>query len=195
MAGVYDEQGHSIPITQNIRRIAEQELESYFFPGDAERGPAYIHLDDLVNVFERVVEKRHQLDNDEVLLVAEDECLSYEKLQDLIGELIHGVDDWPTIRIPKALAKAGAWVKERWAGSEEDKPFIRPWMVDLADAHYAVDNSRARSKLDWRPRHRLSATLPAMIRRLKQNPRAWYERNQLRLPDDKVLQAIASLPQ
>jgi nucleoside-diphosphate-sugar epimerase len=193
IAGVYDESGHSIPITQNIRRIAEKEFESYFFPGDSDRGQAFVHLDDVVEAFSLVVENRHQLSPYEVFLIAEEECLTYEQLQDQIGELVHGISDWPTVRIPKALAKTGAWVKEQLASSEEEKPFIRPWMVDIADAHYAVDNLRAKTVLGWHPRHRLSETLPDMVRRLKRNPRAWYETNGLPLPDDpQVLESLAA---
>ncbi|WP_425398002.1 NAD-dependent epimerase/dehydratase family protein [Aeoliella sp.] len=190
MAGVYDEYGHSLPITQNIRRIAEKELESYFYPGDAERGQAFVHLDDLVNCFELVVERRGELESSEMFLVAEDECLSYEKLQDLIGEELHGVDDWPTIRIPKALAKAGAWVKDKTATSEDDRPFIKPWMVDMADAHYPVNNSRARKRLGWTPKHCLSKTLPEILRHLKEDPREWYELNHLPLPDKETLDKL-----
>lgn len=184
LAGVYDEDGHSLPICQNIRRVAEKEFESYLFPGDAERGQAFIHLDDVSRCFELVVERRNVLGKHEMFLIAEDECLSYEVLQDMIGEQLHGVDDWPTIRIPKAIAKAGAWAKEKMAASEEEAPFIKPWMVDLADAHYPVDNTRARTLLKWEPQHRLSETLPEMIRRLKENPRRWYEVNKLPPPDD-----------
>jgi hypothetical protein len=57
-------------------------------------------------------------------------------------------------------------------------------MVDLADAHYPVDVSRAKARLGWSPRHRLSQTLPTMIAKLKENPRAWYEKNQLPLPEE-----------
>lgn len=184
LAGVYDEDGHSLPICQNIRRIAEKEFESYLFPGDAERGQAFVHLDDLSQLFELVVECRQALGKEEMFLIAEDECLSYEVLQDMIGEHLHGVEDWPTIRIPKAFAKAGAWAKEKMAASEEDAPFIKAWMVDLADAHYPVDNTRARTLLKWDPQHRLSQTLPEMVRRLKENPRRWYDINNLPPPDD-----------
>jgi len=38
LAGVYDEDGHSPPITQQIKRIHEKDMESYVFPGDADRG-------------------------------------------------------------------------------------------------------------------------------------------------------------
>lgn len=191
IAGVYDEDGHSIPITQNVRRIAEKEPESYFYPGDYERGQSFVHLDDLAQCFVNVVEKHDDLSGYQLFLIAEQECLSYENLQDRIGELVHGVEDWPTIRIPKSLAKAGAWVKEQFAGSESEKPFIRPWMVDIADAHYPVDNSRAQTMLDWHPQHQLSETLPEMIRRLKQDPQSWYERNHLPMPDN--VDALAEL--
>jgi nucleoside-diphosphate-sugar epimerase len=159
VAGVYDEDGHSLPITQNIRRIAERKMESYFYPGDAERGQSFVHLDDLMTCFEQTVEKRGELGPWETFLIAEDECLSYEALQDLIGKLVHGEQDWPTLRIPKVVAKAGAWIQEKLAPTKEE-PFIKPWMIDLADAHYPVDNSYARLKLDWVPQHKLSKTLP-----------------------------------
>jgi nucleoside-diphosphate-sugar epimerase len=189
LAGVYDEECHSIPIAQNIRRIAERQMESYFFPGDPEHGQAFIHLNDVVDCFERVIDRRGELNEYEVFLIAEEECLSYEELQDRLGELIHGHDDWPTVRIPKAMAKAGAWVQEKLAGSEEE-PFIKPWMIDLADAHYPVDISRAKSRLGWAPRHRLSQTLPAMVAALKRDPRAWYEHNKLPLPDPETLEKL-----
>jgi len=190
LAGAYDEAGHSPPITQNIRRIAEKQMESYFFPGNPDHGQAFIHLDDVVDCFERVVERRTQLDDHEVLLIAEEECLSYEELQDQLGELIHGEDDWPTIRIPKAMAKAGAWVQGKLATDEKDQPFIKPWMIDLADAHYPVDMSLAKARLDWAPRRRLSKTLPAMVASLKADPRGWYETNKIPLPDKKKLEEI-----
>ena len=46
---------------------------------------------------------------------------------DLTGEL----------EIPEPLAKAGAWVETDVLGEE---PFIRPWMVDIANDHYSARN-------------------------------------------------------
>lgn len=180
IAGVYNEDCHSIPIAQHISRIFEKKLESYFFPGDKDHGQAFIHLNDLVTCFQRVVELRRKLKN-EIFLIAEPEVISYEEMQDLLGELIHG-KEWPTIRIPKVAAKAGAWIKEKIAGEEET--FIKPWMVDLADAHYPVAIGHAVEKLGWKPKHRLRDTIPEMVRRLKQDPQEWYEMNGLTWPED-----------
>ena len=178
MAGVYDEDCHSVPIAQQIARIHQKQLESYFFPGDTDHGQAFVHLDDLIECVTLAIERRHQLPDYETLLIAEPDVMSYEELQDAIGELLHG-QEWTTIRIPKSLAKAGAWVK----GQFGEEMFIKPWMIDLADQHYPVEIERARKLLGWEPRHRLRTTIPEMIERLKADPAGWYERNGLKQPE------------
>ena len=118
----------------------------------------------------------------EVLLVAEPDVMSYAELQDRLGELLHG-QEWPTIRIPKVVAKAGAWVQDKLA-TEDEPSFIKPWMIDLADQHYPVAIERARTTLGWYPKHRLRDTLDEMVRRLKRDPVAWYRENGLPPPDE-----------
>ncbi|HUE83429.1 MAG TPA: NAD(P)-dependent oxidoreductase [Pyrinomonadaceae bacterium] len=184
IAGVYDEDCHSIPIAQQISRIYEKKLESYFFPGDSDHGQAFVHLADLISCLQRVVDLRSELKN-EIFLIAEPDVMSYAELQDQIGELLHH-KEWPTIRIPKVMAKAGAWAQEKMGGDE--KTFIKPWMVGLADAHYPVAIGHARERLGWEPKHTLRETLPEMIGRLKQDPRRWYEMNGLSWPEDEEKQ-------
>jgi nucleoside-diphosphate-sugar epimerase len=184
IAGVYDDQCHSIPIAQQIRRIHERSFDSYFFPGDASHGQPFVHVEDLVDCFRRAVDERcRRSGGEELLLVAEADLMSYAELQDQIGELIHG-KEWPTIRIPAAVAKAGAWVKDKVT---DDEAFIKPWMIDLADDHYPVAIRRAHERLGWTPRRRLRDTLPAMIAELKRDPRRWYEANNLKYPDRREL--------
>jgi nucleoside-diphosphate-sugar epimerase len=174
IAGVYDEDGRTVPITQHIDRIARKDLESYFFPGDPESGQAYVHLNDLVDLITRVIERRRQLPPYEVFLVAEPDKMSYDDLQDSIGELVHG-REWPTIRIPKVVAKAGAWVKTQ---IDEDT-FIRPWMIDHADDDYPISIEHARNTLGWDPKHRLRDTLPEIVQRMKRDPSSWRKINGL----------------
>jgi nucleoside-diphosphate-sugar epimerase len=183
VSGVYDEDCNSIPISQQISRIYEKKPESYFFPGDTSRGQAFVHLDDLVDCFHRVVKHRRELSDLEVFLIAEPDVMSYDELQDRIGELIYG-KEWPTIRIPKAMAKVGAWAQDVLTDEDGDT-FIKPWMIELADQHYPVAIDKAQRKLHWKPKHRLRDTLPEMIRRLKRDPERWYEKNKLRFPEEK----------
>lgn len=179
IAGVYDDECHSIPLAHQIQRIYERWLTSRVFPGDTYRGQAFLHLEDLVEAIDRVVQTRRQLPAETTLLVGEPETLSYEELQQQLGQLIHG-EPWETKQIPKALAKAGAWVQDQMPFGEE--PFIKPWMIDLADDHYELDITRARELLGWQPRRSLRDTLPAMVAALKSDPAQWYRENKLEMP-------------
>jgi nucleoside-diphosphate-sugar epimerase len=182
IAGVYDELCHSIPIAHQISRIYEKRLESWFFPGDDQHGQAFVHLDDLADCFVKVVGRRDQLDREEVLLIAEPDVMSYEELQRRIGEKLYGTE-WPSMWMPKPLAKAGAWIQNQ-LGSKDRAQFIKPWMIDLADDHYPVDIKRARQLLGWEPQHRLRSTLDEMIDNLQRDPWEWYKQNRLPLPSD-----------
>lgn len=187
IAGVYDEDCHSIPIAQQISRIYEEKLESHFFPGDASHGQAYIHLHDLVGCIQRVIERRSDL-RDDLFLIAEPDVMSYDELQNKLGDLIHG-EEWTTIWIPKFLAKAGAWAQENILGEDT---FIKPWMVDLADQHYPIAIAHAQEKLGWKPVRRLRDTLPEIVRRLKDDPRQWYKENHLDVPDELQQKDVAA---
>ena len=178
IAGVYDDWGRAVPVVQQIKRIYEKDLESYFFPGDDDHGQTMIHIDDLVGCVDRIIEKRNELQGFQPFLIGEPDVMSYEELQDQIGELVHG-EEWPSIRIPKPLAKLGAMAKQTLGG--DDESFIQPWMVDLADQDYRVDISKARA-LDWEPRHRLRDTLPVIVGNLLSNPAEWSEKNNLPEP-------------
>lgn len=180
IAGVYDNDCHSLPIANQIARIYERRMISHVFPGDTERGQAFMHLDDLTAALERTIERRAQLPPETVLLLGERETLSYEESQLIIARLLHD-EEWETRQIPKAVAKADAWLQDAMPGEE---PFIKPWMIDLADDHYALDTTRARELLDWESRRSLRVTLPAMIAKLKRDPKAWFEKNKLPVPDE-----------
>ncbi len=175
IAGIYDEKCHSIPLSQHIRRICERKLESHLFPGDKSHGQPFLHREDLVCCIRATLEARDRLDSEETFLIAEEHVLSHQELQDRIGTLIHG-KEWATFRVPKTVAKAGAWVKDKLPWED---PFIKPFMVDLADDHYPVEIKRAREKLQWEPQHNLYETLEPMIAFLSTDPAGFYRENNL----------------
>lgn len=179
LAGVYDEDGHSPPITNQIKRIDGRWPTSHFYPAGLDRGQAFVHRDDAVAALVRIVERRGDLPRPFRVLIGEPTTVGYGELQDVIAQEIHG-RDWPTFRIPAPLAKAGAWVREK--NPIGDDPFIRSWMVDHAADHYDLDISAAREHLDWRPEHDVVGTIPEMIRRLRTDRDGWYEQNDLKPP-------------
>jgi nucleoside-diphosphate-sugar epimerase len=176
IAGVYTDRLESIPIAQQIQRIYERQLVGRVFPGDTSHGQAFLHLDDLIDAFARMIVRRHQLLEEVELLLGEPETPSYDELQRMISRHLHG-EEWETREIPKAVAKTGAWVQDVAPVGEE--PFIKPWMIDLADDHYDLDISRARQLLDWEPKRSLREVLPRILDWVQREPDTFYEVNNL----------------
>lgn len=174
-AGVYDDLCHNAFLANQIARIYEKDPTGHLYPGGPRTGQSVLHLDDLTDAVSRLVERRKELPSELALLLGEPQVTGYGDLQAEIGRLIRG-KTWETREVPKALAKAGVWVQHDILGEDS---FIRPWMVDIADDHYAVDISRARKLLGWEPQHSLHDTLPRMIDALKTDPPAWYGVNKL----------------
>ena len=175
LAGVYDDMGRSAFLAQQIAGIYERRVLSRLYPGDIRRGQAAVHLEDALDAFADLIEKRKDLPPELALLVGEEETLSYDDVQRSVGELVHG-EAWETREIPKALAKTGSWLENEVL---DEEPFIKPWMVDFADAHYELDIGRARALLGWQPKHSLRETLPKIVGALKSDPAAWYRANKL----------------
>jgi nucleoside-diphosphate-sugar epimerase len=177
VAGVYDDFCHSIPISHQIQRIYEKQLEAHLFSGNICHGSTFVHMDDLVHAIALAVEKRSQLPKETVLLIGESKTLSYDTIQRMISCLLFN-KEITTYSIPKSIAKIGSWLQCHIPF--KDKPFIRPWMIALADDHYEMNTARAKKLLGWTPQHSLEETLPKMIDALLKDPEKWYKGNQLR---------------
>jgi nucleoside-diphosphate-sugar epimerase len=190
LAGLYDEKTSVPTLANQIARIYERDLQSYVYSGSTTVGQAMLHRNDMLDAFRRTVDRRKKISSGTVILIGEQEAIGYDTLQDEIGYLIHGAEEWPTLRVPKAVAAAGAWAQDKIeplvpdALDQGERPFVKPFMVRMADDHYELDISRAREMLGWEPRHRLKHELPAMIAALKKDPAGWYKANRLPPPPD-----------
>lgn len=185
LAGVYDDQGAVPTLAQQIARIYERNLQSHLYAGDLAAGQAMLHKDDMIDAFVRCIDRRDRLPRSLTLLVGESEGVGYEVLQQKLGELIHGTDTWSTLRVPAPIAKAGAWAGVKAEPlvpdpiDQGEKPFIRPFMVEMASDHYALNTRRARDLLGWVPRHDIRDTLPSIVAALKRDPPGWYQAHKI----------------
>src|SRR5688500_284479 len=141
LAGVYDEHSMVPTMAQQIARIYERDLQSYFYSGSTLVGQAMLHRDDMLEAFRRAVDRRDVLPPETEILIGEPDAIGYDALQDAVGELIHGVDDWPTQRVPKPIAAAGAWAQGkrepviREAIDAGEAPVSKPLLVACCTRH------------------------------------------------------------
>jgi nucleoside-diphosphate-sugar epimerase len=170
LAGVYDDVCHSPPLAHQIQRIYERQMAGHLYSGETSHGQAFVHMDDVVDAIELAVGHRTRLPKESVILIGEAQTLSYDELQHTFSRLIHG-ESWETHNVPAPIAKTGAWLQDLIPGQD---PFIKPWMINRANDHYALDITRAHDMLDWTPKRSLSETLPKMVAALKADPIDWY---------------------
>lgn len=188
LAGLYDEHTAVPTLAEQIRRIYERDPKSHAYSGDLSTGQSFLHRDDMLDAFARTVDRRNDLPQDITILIGEREAMGYDALQRRIAALIHGTQDWQTLSLPKPIAAAGAWTLQKAEPvvpddfDQGEEPFIKPFMIRMADDHYELDISRAEELLDWRPGHSLREELPAMIAALKADPAGWYDANGLTKP-------------
>jgi nucleoside-diphosphate-sugar epimerase/uncharacterized membrane protein len=188
IAGVYSRVVQPPTLAHQVSWIYERQLKGRVFPGEASHGQSFIHIDDLADAVVCTIQRRGDLPPDLTLLLGEPSTLSYTALQNRLGTLIHG-EQWETGSVPKPLAKAGAALLEKVEELVPDsidrgkKPFVKPFMVELADDHYELDIARAQALLGWSPRHALREELPAMVAVLKADPLAWYQANRIIPPE------------
>lgn len=188
LAGVYDERRCVPTLAQQIARIYERDVKSYLYSGNPDAGQSFLHKEDMIDAFRRAVDRRAELPPDAVILLGEPETIGYDALQDELGLLIHGEAEWTTLRVPKTAARVGAAVEAKLepvipdALDRGEKPFIRPFMIAMADDHYALDITNARRLLGWEPRYRIADVLPKLVQTLKADPHAWFRANGITPP-------------
>lgn len=182
LAGVYDDVCHSPPLAHQIQRIYERQFAGHLYSGETSHGQAFVHLEDVVDAIERAVDRRARLQPETTLLIGEPDTLSYDELQHTFMRLIHGKSS-ETHNVPGLIAKVGAWVQDHMPGQD---PFIKPWMIERANDHYALNIARAREVLGWQPRRSLRETLPKMVAALQADPIGWYREHGLEPPPSLV---------
>lgn len=179
IAGCYDNECNSIPISAQMQRIYERQLTSRMFPGDLRAGAPFVHLHDVIESIWLAVERRHELPDELTAIISEEKTLSTDYLQRQISRLIRG-KEMHTFRVPKWFAKLGALMMPFIPFMA--KSFIKPWMIDLADQNFTCVCKNAKEHLQWQPKYFVGDVLPKMIDFLKEDPLKFYDINGLTKP-------------
>jgi nucleoside-diphosphate-sugar epimerase len=189
LAGVYEEKSVIPTLAQQMARIHGRDFQGYLYAGSPLTGQSMLHKEDMIDAFRRTIDRRAALPSGTAILIGEPDPMSYDSIQDEIGYLIHGAEDWPTLRVPRPLAAAGAWGLAKLepvipdAIDKGEEPAIRPYMAMMGNHHYALDIRRARKLLGWEPAHRFKDDLPAIVAEMKRDPVGWYKRHKITPPE------------
>jgi nucleoside-diphosphate-sugar epimerase len=182
-AAVFSEWCEYEPLDALLRTWLLRSPFSRVIAGKGASALPYLHVNDLLSFFLRVVEKCDDLEPAEVLLASPDRTTSHLELYGVASRCRPG-SKRPPIHISPGLAAVGIRLRE-WLGRLTTRmPFERSWMVDYIDRALTVNASRTRRRIDWAPNPDLDvlAFVGEMARNLRSDRREWRRRNRRRGP-------------
>ena len=157
--------------------------------GKGESAVTYIHVQDLIKLYLRVIEKSDSLPRLCTYIASPNGSMSHVELFKTATRYFYGQDIKP-IRMPKLLAIPGVALRQFLGHITGHDSFERLWMTKYIDRKLMVDASRTHEELAWKPtpRYEVLRRLLFVIEKMKNHPDAWHLRNQ------EVVRRVAERP-
>lgn len=169
------------PLDEFLRTWCSRAWNARVLGGHGEWAIPYLHVEDLLSFFLRVVETSDELGPAEVLVASPDGATSQLDLFREATRCRFGAPRRPLL-VPRAVAALGIRAREGIGRATGRMPFERSWMVDYIDRQLRIDASVTRRRLDWAPspRRHVLETVPAMVANLRDHPGEWERISRLR---------------
>ena len=169
------------PLDVFLKTWCSRRWNARVLGGRGDSAVPYLHVEDLLALLLRVVEKADELRPSEVLLASPDGCTSHLELFRAATAAVRGAPAGP-IFVPPALARLGLGLREQLGRLTGRMPFERSWMVDYIDQRLNVTATGTRRRIDWAPNATLGvlARLPKLVENLRADPERWRTVSALR---------------
>ncbi len=178
IAAIFSDWCEYVPLEEFLRTWTAGRWNSRLLGGRGESAVPYLHVEDLLSFFLRVVEKGDELEPAEVLLASPDGATTHAEL---FREATRAAFGTPrtAIRVPRPFAAAGIRAREWWGRRTGVLPFERSWMVDYIDLQLRAGSALTRRRLDWAPSPELHVLrrLPLLVRNRAEHPDEWKLRS------------------
>ncbi|MGE4558978.1 MAG: NAD-dependent epimerase/dehydratase family protein, partial [Desulfobulbus sp.] len=157
-------------------------LEPRLLAGRGRSAMPYIHVQDLVRCFLRILEKSDVLESLCVFNAGPDGTVSHLELFRIATQFYCNKTLKPFF-VPGWLLAPMILVRRLQSRLQGKEPFEQYWMIKYIDQRLVADSSRTRQILDWKPTPRKSITrrLVFLIENMKRNPELWHQWNEAML--------------
>lgn len=146
--------------------------------GSGKAAIPFLHVNDAVTFFRRLLVELDSLSDEEVLLASPDSSTSHAELH-ATATACHFGQRMRAIHLPRPACRMGIRVLDAAGRLAGRRPFERSWMGRCIDRRLDVDACRTRHRLGWAPRGRLSILrrTPFLIQNRKAHHAEWLRRN------------------
>ena len=147
----------------------------------------YIHINCVVDIFNKIIERTNELDSLNIYLASTDKPTSLIDMFTESTRLYFGEPKDP-IFVPKFIGKFWIILRDGLGRIVGKRPFERYWMTHYLDKRFPTDCTKTQKALDWKTkkRHQLINRMPYLIENLKSMSEDWHRKNLSRLKRFKV---------
>ena len=176
LSGVYSNDCRLIPLANQIAFIWRKSFGYKILPGKGEGGISYVHIEDVLDAFEKTIFMFKEIPSGSIFIVSEDEYVPINNLYSHIFCEIYGKKLNP-IHLPKWLVCFFVYITNLIYYILGREFFFKLWMINLTDKKYRFDTDNAKRMLRWRPKFQLREYIKVIITTLKNDPKRWFEIN------------------
>ncbi len=177
LAAIFSDWCEYEPLDEFLQTWCSNRWNARIHGGNGQSAVPYLHAQDLIQFYLKVIEKINALKPLEVLQASPDGSTTHLELYQESTRFFFG-SPRSSIHIPKFLARPGIIMREKLGRIMGNMPFERAWMADYIDLRLNIDASRTHRLLDWAPdenRH-IIKRIPNMIQNMKNHPEEWEQR-------------------
>ncbi len=177
-SAVYSRDCRSLPLANQIAFIWRKGFGYRIFPGKGEGGLSYVHIEDILDAFEKIILKAKEMATGSIFILSEEDYVSNNDLYGLIFQEIYGTQS-NLVHLPKWSVWFCVYVINKIYLFLGKSYFFKPWMVNIADKKYRYNIEKARRVLEWQPKFLLREYMKVIINSLKSNPNKWLTINNI----------------
>ncbi len=178
-SAVYSEDCRSIPLANKIAFIWRSGFGCRFFPGKGEGGLSYIHIEDVLDAFEKTMVMTKEIVSGSIFILSEEDYVPNNRIYGLIYSEIYG-KPLNLIHLPKWFVRFLLHLINSVYSLSGKSFFFKPWMIDIVDKKYRFNVEKAKKELGWQPRFQLEQYMKVIIENLKKNTHRWFAINNIK---------------
>ena len=179
LSAVYSQDCRSIPLANQIAFIWKRCFGYRILPGKGEGGISYIHIEDVLDAFEKSMLMAKEIDSGSIMILSEENLISNNELCALIFREIYG-KNLNLIHLPGWAVWLCIYIASNFHSLTGRSYFFKPWMLKLTDRKYRFNIDKAKRTLKWQPKYQLEPHIAIIIKNLKSNSRRWLAANNIK---------------
>ncbi len=179
LSAVYSSYCRSIPLANQITFIWQKRFGYKILPGKGDGGISYIHIEDVLDAFEKSMLLAKDIPSGSILILSEEGLLLNKDLHSLLCREIFG-KQLNIIHLPKLIVWFYIYIINKFYTLTGRNYFFKPWMVKLANKKYQFNIDKAKEILKWQPKFQLEQHMKVIIRNLKSDTSRWFVINKIK---------------